>query len=187
MYSMRAGKDAVMFRIANAAHSYGLTPNMMTAMGLAFGLASGALFAVRFLPAAFALGVLSVFCDVVDGTLARKFHMESKFGLIFDSAADRSSEAAVVLGALAGRIINPFGVIAIAGSMLLLACRAAAYRRGYKTDYVLFGRFERLVFILAGLLVPNVWGSTLCFVTAGILGLVSACQIAINLYRQSKT
>ena len=181
---MRAGKDTVLFRIASAAHSWGFTPNMMTTLGLAFGLASGTLFALHAAPFAFAFGFLSVFCDVLDGTLARKFHLESKFGLLFDSAADRVSEFAVVLGALAAGIIQPLGVVAIIGSASLLGLRAASYRRGLKTDYVLFGRFERLIFILAGLLVPLVWLSTLCFVVAGGFGLISSCQIAVSLCRK---
>jgi len=75
LYSMRTGKDTLMFRLAGAAHSQGFTPNMLTALGLAFGLACGTLFAFRTAPFAFAFGFLSVFCDVLDGTLARKFHM----------------------------------------------------------------------------------------------------------------
>jgi phosphatidylglycerophosphate synthase len=177
---MRTDKDTVMFRIAYAAHTHGFTPNMLTALGLAFGLASGALFAFRATPFAFAFGLVSVFCDVVDGTLARKFHLESKIGLLFDSSADRASEFAVVLGALAGGIIQPLGIVAIIGSVSLLGLRAASYRRGLKTDYVLFGRFERLVFILAGLLIPVVWVSTLCFVVAGLFGLISSVQIAVT-------
>jgi phosphatidylglycerophosphate synthase len=156
----------------------------MTTLGLAFGLASGTLFALHAAPFAFAFGFLSVFCDVLDGTLARKFHLESKFGLLFDSAADRVCEFAVVLGALVGGIIQPLGVIAIIGSTSLLGLRAASFRRGLKTDYVLFGRFERLIFILAGLLVPLVWFSTLCFVVAGGFGLFSSFQIAVSLCRK---
>lgn len=182
--NMRAGKDTVLFRVASAAHNWGFTPNMLTSLGLAFGLTSGTLFALHAAPFAFAFGFLSVFCDVLDGTIARKFHLESKFGLLFDSTADRASEFAVVIGALAGGIIQPLGVVAIIGSTALLGFRAASYRRGLKTDYVLFGRFERLIFILAGLLLPLVWLSTLCFVMAGIFGLISSCQIAVSLCRK---
>ena len=181
LYSMRAGKDGFLFRLASAAYSWGFTPNMMTALGLTFGVASGALFAFRAVPFALVLGVLSVFCDVLDGTLARKFHMETKFGLVFDSTADRVSEFSVVLGALVGGLIQTLGVVAIVGSTSLLILRAASHRRGLKTDYVLFGRFERLAFILAGLLVPIVLVSTICFAVAGGFGLVSAFQIAVSL------
>jgi CDP-diacylglycerol---glycerol-3-phosphate 3-phosphatidyltransferase len=186
LYSMRGGKDTVMFRIASAAHKFGLTPNMMTTLGLTLGVASGASFAFHAVPIGFAFGFLSVFCDVLDGTLARKFHLESRFGLVFDSAADRATEFAVVVGALLGGIIQPLGLVAIIGSLALFMLRVVSYRFGLKTDYAMFGRFERLIFILAGLLVPVVWVSTLCFIVAGVFGLVSSGQIAVSLYHQGK-
>jgi phosphatidylglycerophosphate synthase len=185
LYSMRADKDTVMFRIANAAHNHGFTPNTLTALGMAFGILSGFLFAFHATEIAFSFGFLSVFCDIVDGTLARKFHLESKVGLMFDSTADRISEFAVVMGALAGGIIQPLGIVAAIGSVALLGFRAESYRRGLKSDYVLFGRFERLVFILAGLVVPIVLVSTFCFVVAGVFGLISSAQIAVSLHRKT--
>ncbi len=184
-YSMRSGKDALMFRIAIAAYNVGFTPNMVTAMGLTLGIASGVLFASQAFAAALTFGVLSVFCDSLDGTLARKFHRESKRGLIFDSAADRITEGAVVLGALAAGIIGPLGLLAIVGSVSLLGLRILSYRKKLNTNYVLFGRFERLVCILLGLLLPFVELHTACFVAAGLFGLVSSGQIAWAL-RKSK-
>jgi CDP-diacylglycerol---glycerol-3-phosphate 3-phosphatidyltransferase len=186
LYSMRSGKDSFLFRLASAAYSWGFTPNTMTALGLALGVASGTLFAFRVVPFAFISGFLSVFCDVLDGTLARKFHLETKFGLVFDSTADRVSEFAVVLGALIGGIIQPLGLVAIIGSTSLLTLRAVSHKLGLRTDYVLFGRFERLAFILAGLLVPIVLVSTICFVVAGGFGLVSTFQIAVSLRHNFK-
>ena len=181
---MRTGKDAVLLRLASAANNYGLTPNMMTALGLCLGVASGVMFMLRALPFAFAFGFLSVFCDVLDGTLARRFHMESRFGKAFDSVADRTTEAAVVMGALMGGIVEPAGLVAIVGSVSLLGFRTLSYARGFNTDYVWFGRAERLAFILMGLLSPVVPLSTACFVVAGGFGVVSSLQIAISLLRQ---
>lgn len=186
LYSMRAGKDLVLFRVANTVYNWGLTPNMLTAIGLTLGVGSGVLFAVKALPFAFTLGFLSVFCDVLDGTLARKFHLESKTGLIFDSVADRVTESAVVVGALMGGVIQPLGLVAIVSSVTLLALRTVSYRRGLRTDYVLFGRFERLAFILVGLFLPVVFLSTVCFVIAGGFGLVSSIQIGISLMHKNR-
>ncbi len=186
LYSMRSGKDTIMFRLASTAHHWGFTPNMMTALGLTFGVACGALFASGAVLFAFGFGFLSVFCDVLDGTLARKFHLETKAGLVLDSVSDRITEAAVVLGAFAAGIIQPVGLVAIAGSVCLLALRVVSHRRGLRTDYVLFGRTERLVFILAGLVAPIVLVSSLCFVAAGGFGLASSSQIAVHLLRGAK-
>jgi phosphatidylglycerophosphate synthase len=127
---------------------------------------------------------LSIFCDVLDGTIARKFHLETMFGRVFDSVADRTAETAVVLGALASGIIEPIGLLAIVGSVSLLLLRALSYARGLNTDYVLFGRVERLALILCGLVAPFVMASTLCFVVAGALGLASSTQIISTLLRK---
>jgi hypothetical protein len=42
LYVMRSDKDAVLFRLASAAHSCGFPLNMITALGLCFDVASGA-------------------------------------------------------------------------------------------------------------------------------------------------
>jgi len=183
---MRAGKDAVLFRLASFALSCGFTPNMVTALGLCFGVASGVMLAYRLSVIAFVFVFLSVFCDVLDGTMARKFGLETVFGRVFDSVADRAAEAAMVLGALAGGIVEPIGLLAIVGSVSLLALRALSYARGLDTDYVLFGRVERVALILGGLIAPFVIVSTLCFVAAGAIGLASSTQIIITLV-QKKT
>jgi phosphatidylglycerophosphate synthase len=184
LYKMRSAKDEFLFRVASAAHARGLSPNAMTVLGLCFGMATGVLFAFRQIPFAFALGFLSVFCDVLDGTIARKFNLETSFGRIFDSVSDRVCELAVVLGALAGGIIEPLGVVAILGSSTLFAFRALSHVRGLNTDYVIFGRTERLVFILLGLILPFAALSTLCFVVAGCFGFASSLQIAVFLSRR---
>jgi phosphatidylglycerophosphate synthase len=178
---MRWMKDSALLRIAAAVHHCGLTPNALTAVGLCFGVMSGVLFSQRVVLLAFVSGFVSVFFDLLDGTVARGFHLETMFGLIFDSVADRVSEIAVVLGALFSGIIQPLGVIAIVGSVLLLLLRALSYSRGARTDYVIFGRFERLLLIMFGLISPTSAVSTFCFVVAGTFGLASSLQIAIAL------
>jgi len=184
LYKMRATKDDFLFRIADMAHNNGISPNTMTALGLFFGVATGLLFMYRQIPFALAFGFLSVFCDVLDGTIARKFHLETTFGRVFDSVSDRACELAVVLGALAGGIIEPLGVVAIVGSTMLFFLRVLSHSRGLRTDYVTFGRTERLVFILFGLILPFATVSTACFVVAGCFGLVSSFQIIVSLARQ---
>jgi phosphatidylglycerophosphate synthase len=185
LYKMRATKDDFLFRIADMAHNNGISPNTMTALGLCFGVATGLLFMYRQIPFAFAFGFLSVFCDVLDGTIARKFHLETSLGRVFDSTSDRACELAVVWGALAGGIIEPIGVIAIVGSTMLFSLRALSHSRGLNTDYVMFGRTERLVFIFLGLILPFATVSTICFVVAGGFGLASSFQIIVSLSRRN--
>jgi len=184
LYSMRKRKDTLLFRTAVFANSAGLTPNRMTALGVSLGICSGALLVFDELPFALLCGFLSVFCDVLDGTIARALQKETFFGKVFDSVGDRVSETAVVIGAIVGSIVEPIGIIAVIGSISLLSLRALSYSRRLDTDYVLFGRAERLAFILFGLLTPIKTISTLLFVGAGFFGLVSSFQIVAFLMRR---
>jgi phosphatidylglycerophosphate synthase len=184
LYRLRGSKDDFLFRTASFAYYHGISANTMTAFGLCFGIGAGAMFLFRQTPLGFILGFISVFCDVLDGTIARKFNLETLRGKVFDSTADRVSELAVVLGALGGDIIEPLGVTAIIGSTSLLIFRIMSYSRGLSTDYVLFGRTERLFFIMLGLLMPLVIASTIYFIVAGVFGFVSSLQMVASLSGQ---
>lgn len=176
LYRMRSAKDSVLSPVAVLAHQCGVTPNMITALGLVLGVTCGITIALKmvFAPALF---FASIFCDVLDGTLARKFRLETEFGLMFDSVSDRATEAAIIFGAFLGGIIEPIGVVAIIGSVSLLLLRRLSYGNGLNTNYVMFGRGERLIFLMIGLFMPSVIASTACFVIAGGLGFVSSLQI----------
>lgn len=181
IYRLRWRKDLFLGPIADVVYRNGLTPNGITALGLCAGVACGGFLALHQIPMAIVFGLLSVFCDVLDGTVARRHNLESKLGLGLDSLADRVCELAVVIGALLGGIIQPLGAFAIIGSMMLLASRSISHMYGSRTDYVFFGRFERLLFILIGLLIPISSLSTFCFVIAGSFGFVSSLQIMFAL------
>jgi archaetidylinositol phosphate synthase len=185
LYRMRSAKDNFLFHIASTARECGLTPNVTTAVGLCSGVTCGTLLSIHQTPLALFSGLLSVFCDVLDGAIARKFNQETPFGRIFDSISDRTCELAVVLGALVGGIIQPLGTTAIIGSIMLFIFRVVSHHRGFDTDYVAFGRTERLIFILLGIILPFAQLSTLCFILAGAFGIVSAVQIIVYLSRHS--
>lgn len=184
LYRLRGVKDDFLYRAARYAHTHGITPDMVTLLGLCFGVAAGAMFLYRQMLPGLALGLISVFCDMLDGAIARKFQLETFRGRVLDAACDRVGEIAVVLGALGSGIIAPLGTIAILGSVSLLLFRVISYSKGMSSDYVLFGRTERLFSILLGLLMPWVVASTACFVLAGLFGFVSSTQIAVSLSRK---
>jgi phosphatidylglycerophosphate synthase len=181
---MRLRKDRLLLPLAQFTHRCGVTPNSVTALGLCLGTVSGVAIAYRELLPALLLLFASVFCDVLDGALARTFNRATPFGLAFDSVADRCAEVAVVIGALLSGIILSIGVIAIIGSIALLLMRTVSYRYGLDTNYVLFGRAERITLIVIGLIVPSTSISTFCFVIAGVFGFISSCQIGVFLWRQ---
>jgi hypothetical protein len=85
------------------------------------------------------------------------------------------------LGALFGGKIYPIGILAIVGSVSLLSMRIMGRRYGIKTDFVWFGRGERLLFIFLGVLSPLLVINTGFFVIAGFLGFISSIQIILVL------
>jgi phosphatidylglycerophosphate synthase len=183
-YSLRLRKDRLLLPLAQFAHRCGVTPNSVTALGLCLGIASGIAIAYQEVPTALLLLCVSVFCDVLDGALARTFDLTTTFGLAFDSVADRCADVMVVVGALLSGIILPIGVVAIIGSIALLVMRTMSYHCELNTNYVLFGRAERITFLVIGLITSSISISTFCFVMAGVFGIVSSCQIGVVLLRQ---
>ncbi len=73
-----------------------ITPNIVTTVGL---LASVAIYQTIYTSQLLALVLFSLICDGVDGSLAIYRGRVSKFGELYDSLADRISEAFWLMGA----------------------------------------------------------------------------------------
>jgi len=70
VYQLRGRKDLLLGPMADLAYRNGLTPNRITALGLCAGVTCGGLLALHLVPIAIVFGLLSAFCDVLDGTVA---------------------------------------------------------------------------------------------------------------------
>ena len=62
----------------------GVTPNQVSLLAMLFGFACALAFTQRYFLAGALLLVVSAVLDLVDGSVARKNHTESKFGAVFD-------------------------------------------------------------------------------------------------------
>jgi len=138
----------------------GLTPNMMTMLGL-LGNTVGAIFLARgemLIGGLFVLLMTPI--DALDGTMARLRGESSDFGAFVDSVSDRYSELIIyggllyhfltVADALGGMLT--FG--AAAGSVLVSYVKARAEGLGYQAKVGLLTRAERYI-VLAPSLVFN--------------------------------
>ncbi len=140
---------------ARIAHRLGLTPNMITAAGLVLAFLSALAYAEwQFHPLvpwlAMVLLLLSGFCDVLDGVVARVYGESTVFGGFLDSLLDRYADVAVFVGIiLAGLCDNRAGLVAIIGSLLVSYSRARAEAAGLKMESVgLAERAERMLIVL---------------------------------------
>jgi len=141
-------------------NSLGLTPNMMTMLGLvgnsvgAYYLARGELFTGGILV------LLMTPIDALDGTMARLRGESSDFGAFVDSVSDRYAELIIYGGLLYHflRLGEPLGGLlvfgAAAGSVLVSYVKARAEGLGYEAKVGLLTRVERYL-VLAPALVFN--------------------------------
>lgn len=138
----------------------GMTPNMMTALGLA-GNFVGAYFISQ---GKLALGgwlmLIMTPIDGLDGTMARLRGDPSDFGAFVDSVSDRYSELAILGGLLyyfsthGNALGSTLAFAAAAGSILVSYVRARAEGLHYEAKVGIMTRVERYL-VLAPLLVFN--------------------------------
>lgn len=138
----------------------GLTPNMMTMLGL-LGNTVGAIFLARgnMLVGGLFIALMTPI-DALDGTMARLRGESSDFGAFVDSVSDRYSELIIYGGllyhfltqgdSLGGMLV--FG--AAAGSVLVSYVKARAEGLGYQAKVGLLTRAERYI-VLAPSIVFN--------------------------------
>ncbi|HET9588491.1 MAG TPA: CDP-alcohol phosphatidyltransferase family protein [Anaerolineales bacterium] len=138
----------------------GLTPNMMTMLGL-IGNSVGAYYLARgeMLTGGILVLVMTPI-DALDGTMARLRGEPGDFGAFVDSVTDRYSELIIYGGLLYHflRLGDPLGGLlvfgAAAGSVLVSYVKARAEGLGYEAKVGLLTRVERYL-ILAPALVFN--------------------------------
>ena len=149
---------------AKIAHKIGLTPNIVSVIGISLSVFSAIIYMVSLnntwllFIAAFLL-LASGFCDVFDGILARTYNQESVFGSFFDSVLDRYSDSIIFIGIILGGLCNPFwGLFAIVGSLLVSYTRSKGESLGIKMASIgLMERAERLIILMGSSIVAFFW------------------------------
>jgi archaetidylinositol phosphate synthase len=153
---------------AKAVHRMGLTPNIMSLIGLVLSLFSAVAYAMArnqplLLLSATILLLASGFCDTLDGVLARLYQQTSVFGGFLDSVLDRYADAAVYAGIIIGGLCYPiWGLIALAGSLLVSYSRARAEAAGIKMESVgVAERAERMLILAVASVAAIFWPQVL--------------------------
>jgi archaetidylinositol phosphate synthase len=185
---------------AKAAHKIGLTPNIVSLIGLALAFFSAAAYAIAqnqpiWLLLAVILLLASGFCDTLDGVLARIYQQQSVFGGFLDSLLDRYADAVVYAGVIIGGLCDPlWGLAALAGSLLVSYSRARAEAAGIKMESIgVAERAERMIILAAASIVAIFWSSVLNIGTLNIgiillavLSNFTVLQRGVHVYRVLK-
>ncbi|NOT33397.1 MAG: CDP-alcohol phosphatidyltransferase family protein [Candidatus Eisenbacteria bacterium] len=166
--------------VVNLLVATGARPDQVTVLGLLLSVAA----ALAFFEGMFRLGslllILSGICDILDGQIARRDGMSTRFGAFLDSTLDRLADALVLAGIggfyiihLVELVIDPpravmeitrdlepvvwariamIAVLALIGSFMVSYTRARAEGLGLDCKVGWFERPERMVLlIVAGL------------------------------------
>ncbi len=142
---------------------WGLTPNMVTTIGLVLNIAVAVIFiagaeeSVRgdlsYVGWAGALILFAGLFDMLDGQVARLGNMSSRFGAMYDSVLDRYSELILFFGICYYLVAKHYffssilAFIAMIGSMMVSYTRARAEGLGIECKDGLMQRPERVVLI----------------------------------------
>ena len=139
-----------------------ITPNMLTLFGLAITMFGAALVALGHLVLGGIVLLFAGLFDILDGALARAAGKVYRYGAFLDSTVDRYSEGVVYLGILIyfldrhDTMDSVVVLVALAGSFLVSYVRARAQSLGFSCDVGILARPERVVIIVAGLLLEPV-------------------------------
>lgn len=156
----------------------GLTPNIVTTVGLVLNIGVAVVFVIgaedgnrgdlSYVGWAGALILFAGLFDMLDGQVARLGNMSSTFGALYDSVLDRYSELIMFLGICYYLVAHHYflsslsAFIAMIGSMMVSYTRARSEGLGVENKGGLMQRPERVV--LLGL------SAICCGLLAGIIG-----------------
>jgi CDP-diacylglycerol--glycerol-3-phosphate 3-phosphatidyltransferase len=143
-----------------ALDAMGVHPNVLTVLGLALNVGAAAVvWSGQLAWGALAFLFASVF-DMLDGSLARRRGIASRFGAFLDSTFDRLSETALFVALLHDHAQNGYGpawmpeliLLALAGSLTTSYARARAEGVQQECKVGWLERPERVALLVIGLL-----------------------------------
>ncbi len=138
----------------------GITPAMMTVIGLSVTVVGSIFVANEMLRSGAAIILLGSALDGLDGSIARVTGTESARGAFLDSAFDRLGEIAAFAGLGVAMAGDPRAllliILAIGGAMLVPYMRARAEAQDLDGRGGLMGRAERVILFCGGLLLGQV-------------------------------
>ena len=170
----------------------GLTPNLVTIIGLLIAGVAAYLIGVGLWWAGGIVALFAGIFDMFDGALARNTGRASDFGALLDSTIDRVSEAVVLLGVLAYYLINDndLGALlvygALVGSIMVSYMRARSEGLGIECKVGVMQRPERVALTGLGLIVAH-WIPVVMLVVLGVIAALTALTAVHRLVHTRRT
>jgi CDP-diacylglycerol---glycerol-3-phosphate 3-phosphatidyltransferase len=174
-------------------NTLGLSPNIVTIIGLLINIAAAFFIAKGMFITAGILVLFAGIFDMLDGALARKMGKKTKFGGFFDSTTDRLSEGAVYLGLLVyylntgDKHMAEISYVVMFLSFFISYIRARAGGLNIDCEEGILTRPERVAILILGLLLSRLFNSiSFALIIIGIGSLVTVIQRFIIVYIRAK-
>jgi len=180
---------------ATVAHKIGLTPNIMSTIGIILAFLSAITYAgwqnsSYYLLLATVLLLLSGFCDALDGVLARLQQQTTPFGGFLDSLLDRYADAAVYAGIIIGGLCDAiWGLAALIGSLLVSYSRAKAEAANIKMESIgIAERAERIIILAIASITAIFWlpALNIGIILLAILSNLTVLQRSLHVHKTLK-
>jgi len=155
---LRERTEKIFIALARPLHRLGVSPNLLTRVGLLITLSAAGLLAFGHQRIAGVVIIPASLLDALDGALARLGGKDTPYGAFLDSTLDRWAEIALYLGLLywyiqrGAKLEIALIYLTIAGSLMVSYTRARAEGLGIECRVGLFTRTERILTLIAGLL-----------------------------------
>jgi CDP-diacylglycerol--glycerol-3-phosphate 3-phosphatidyltransferase len=177
----------------------GITPNMLTLIGLLLTTFTAGVIAFNHLRIGGILVLSAGIFDMFDGAMARVSQKNSKFGAFFDSTLDRYSEGVLLLGIIIyaqlhlppesaiGAITTVDLVVWLTyltaiSSLMISYARARAEGLGLECKIGLLARPERVILLAAGLLIGGQQGLIWTMLVMALLTTITAIQRIVHIW-----
>ena len=167
------------------------TPNMITSLSVCVAAGAGFVIAHGLLGLGGGLAAIASIFDLVDGMVARKKNLLTKFGKLYDSFCDRLSEFFILAGILFLFRENTFLLICsialIAGSFLGSYLSALVREQGVHAGRGFMRRPERVAYLVFSLLVTQyfphfeLWGLSVQTEGSVLSVTIILLAVAVNL------
>jgi CDP-diacylglycerol--glycerol-3-phosphate 3-phosphatidyltransferase len=163
----------------------GLSPNLLTVVGLLLNVAVAVVIALGQPQLGGVLLLVASAFDMLDGAVARATESVTRFGGFLDSTLDRYSEVVIFGGLLYYMLGTPDAEIAsllifvsVTGSLLISYARARAESAGFGASVGLVARPERVVLLAICLLIGQpLWALWVLAVTTHLTALTRILHV----------
>lgn len=181
-------------RVARWLQWTGLSPNVLTLLGLLLNCGVAAVLALGYLRIGGILVLVAGLFDMLDGAMAKVTNRITTFGSFLDSTLDRYSEAILYLGLLLyvlttrdARLGAVLIYVTICGSILVSYARARAEALGYKLQVGLLARPERIIVLAVGLMAAHpLWALWFLAIFTNVTAIQRIVHLWTTVYRAPK-